>query len=372
MGINRIRLQDGAMVDPRMQQTYQQNIAANQAQQARNEGIFQAARNRMRGMGSSTAQAQEPGILSQVGTAAKNLATIPGNFLKAFVGDVSNPGGLTEATLTQSQKDYLKQKALEKGGERGSLSYDDYGIKLKPTELITKSFTDPTALSTALTAGGVSYNIPKVGPQTGEPQFTGLTYDWDGALPFIDKGGVMGMASRGVEKVSDLLGPSTAMAAESSAMPQDDYYAQNESAIRSGMMPAQRPTMADVAGAVKTDPRAGIKEAFLSERMSGGPSRDQLFTSVVPDFDRYGTYTGDDQLIKDYAAAGRGTTQSQLVKLPANHPYAISGPGYYEYDGTNFSKTADLNMTPEYEKFIRSNYGLASGGRVGFQAGSTE
>ena len=141
--------------------------------------------------------------LTDVTQAGVNLATIPGNFLKAFVGDVFNPGGLTEATLTQSQKDYLKQKALEKGGERGFLSYDDYGIKLKPTELITKSFTDPTALSTALTAGGVSYNIPKVGPQTGEPQFTGLTYDWDGALPFIDKGGVMGMASRGVDKVFD-------------------------------------------------------------------------------------------------------------------------------------------------------------------------
>ena len=40
MGINRIRLQDGAVVDPRMdarmQQTYQQNIAANPPKQARN------------------------------------------------------------------------------------------------------------------------------------------------------------------------------------------------------------------------------------------------------------------------------------------------------------------------------------------------
>ena len=48
MGINRIRLQNGAMGDPRvdarMQQTYQQNIADNQAQRARNEGILQAAR----------------------------------------------------------------------------------------------------------------------------------------------------------------------------------------------------------------------------------------------------------------------------------------------------------------------------------------
>ena len=51
MGINRIRLQNGAMGDPRvdarMQQTYQENIAANQAQQARNEGILQAAANRL-------------------------------------------------------------------------------------------------------------------------------------------------------------------------------------------------------------------------------------------------------------------------------------------------------------------------------------
>ena len=78
----------------------------------------------------------------------------------------------------------------------------------------------------------------------------------------------------------------------------------------------------------------------------------------MPDFDRYGTYTGSDQLIRDYAAAGRGTPTSQLVKFSESNPYAVSGPGYYEYDGTSFTKTADLNMTPEYEKMIRSNYGL--------------
>ena len=41
MGINRIRLQDGATGDPRvdarMQQTYQENIAANEAQRQANE-----------------------------------------------------------------------------------------------------------------------------------------------------------------------------------------------------------------------------------------------------------------------------------------------------------------------------------------------
>jgi hypothetical protein len=124
----------------------------------------------------------------------------------------------------------------------------------------------------------------------------------------------------------------------------------------------EKTTMADVAGPTY---RPGFQDEFLTT----GPSENKLFTDVVPDFDKYGNYTGDDQLIKDYAAAGRGTASSQLVKLPANHPYAVSGAGYYTYDGTNFSKTADENMTPEYEKFIRSNYGLASGGRAGYDMG---
>ncbi len=121
--------------------------------------------------------------------------------------------------------------------------------------------------------------------------------------------------------------------------------------------PAPTPTPVDtglMTQALKKDPRAGIKEAFFNERLSGG----ERFGDAIPDFDKYGTYTGSDQLIKDYAAAGRGTPSSQLVKLPEGNPYAVSGPGYYSYDGTSFSKTADANMTPEYEKMIRSNYGI--------------
>jgi hypothetical protein len=129
-----------------------------------------------------------------------------------------------------------------------------------------------------------------------------------------------------------------------------------------------RPTMADVAGAVQTDPRAGIKEAFLNERLSGG----ERFGDAIPDFDSYGTYTGSDQLLKDYAAAGRGTPSSQLVRLPEGNPYAYSGPGYYEYDGSSFSKTADLNMTPEYEKMIRSNYNLNQINQTGMPRAITQ
>jgi hypothetical protein len=52
MGIDRIRLQNGAIVNPNqtsgvtMANTYEQNIAANQAQQARNQGLLQAAASR--------------------------------------------------------------------------------------------------------------------------------------------------------------------------------------------------------------------------------------------------------------------------------------------------------------------------------------
>ena len=334
MGINRIRLQDGAMVDPRMQQTYQQNIAANQAQQARNEGIFQASASRL----------------------------FPeGNFQQIKTNAPTQKDYNIRAT-----EDLVKQ--LPGGAVRDVLAPAAAAILSVPYDVIQGigRAVDKSDVDTSPYAGIVDdTEIPR-GPSLLD---LGQAIDAENPLSSAMER-TIGAAGPLAERISGMdLGMSQAAAATPT---QDDYYAQNESAIRSGMMPAQRPTMADVAGAVKTDPRAGIKEAFLSERMSGGPSRDQLFTSVVPDFDRYGTYTGDDQLIKDYAAAGRGTTQSQLVKLPANHPYADSGPGYYEYDGTNFSKTADLNMTPEYEKFIRSNYGLASGGRVGFQAGSTE
>ena len=52
MGINRIKLANGTenmknLQDARMQNTYQENIAANQAQEIRNQGVLQAARNRL-------------------------------------------------------------------------------------------------------------------------------------------------------------------------------------------------------------------------------------------------------------------------------------------------------------------------------------
>jgi len=83
MGINRIKLANGTenmknLQDARMQQTYQQNIADNQAQQAVNQQNLnvgrERSRQRMRGMGNSGFQTpQAPGILSQLGNQASQL-----------------------------------------------------------------------------------------------------------------------------------------------------------------------------------------------------------------------------------------------------------------------------------------------------------
>ena len=100
----------------------------------------------------------------------------------------------------------------------------------------------------------------------------------------------------------------------------------------------------------------GVREAFTTERLPGG----ELFGDAIPGFDKFGTYTGDDPFLKEYYESGRGTPSSQLVKLPANNPYADGGAGYYQYNGTSFNKVADENPTPESMKFLRSNYLPAS------------
>ena len=138
----------------------------------------------------------------------------------------------------------------------------------------------------------------------------------------------------------------------------DTLISQNE-AQRNLQAQRRNPGIVDpglMKQASNVDPRAGIKEAFFNERLSGG----ERFGDAIPDFDKYGTYTGDDQLLKDYAAAGRGTPSSQLLKLPEGNPYAYGGPGYYSYDGTNFSKVGSNQyspMTTEKElDFLRSQY----------------
>ena len=138
-------------------------------------------------------------------TNIQDLSTVPTNFFGSLFGDPFNPGKPIQAVLTQNQKDYLTQKALEKGGESGLLSYDDYGTDLKLSDIITQPFTNPTGFSTALTAGSVGY---KINPDTGKVELNpaSLTYDFGGGskgLEFIDKGGLMGLAQNVGGKIGD-------------------------------------------------------------------------------------------------------------------------------------------------------------------------
>jgi hypothetical protein len=134
----------------------------------------------------------------------------------------------------------------------------------------------------------------------------------------------------------------------------------------------QAPTTdaAQISGAMNTlinvnkQPTQKFRPGFENRRIDTGPSRGELLTNIIPNLDKFGNYTGDDPLLKDYAAAGRGTASAMLTKLPANHPYADSGAGYYAFNGTVFTRVADENPTPEYMKFLRSQYlpSLAKGG----------
>jgi hypothetical protein len=114
-----------------------------------------------------------------------NLATVPLNLVGGLFGNPFDPKGGHQAITTQSQRDYLDNLVNQQGGTSGVLSYGDYGTKFNLSDL-----TDPTAFSTAMTMGGTGWNKA----DTGDITYTGGKYDFDGAVPFIDKGGLMGIS----------------------------------------------------------------------------------------------------------------------------------------------------------------------------------
>ena len=139
MGINRIRLANGATGDPRidarMQQTYQQNIADNQAQEAINQQNLnvgrERSRQRMRGMGNSGFQTQ-PGTLNQgienvgnqLGVDTSGIQSgvdrvqniimnqAPNRFADYLSGRTEPVTDLSEIASTQSTRDIINQGIL--------------------------------------------------------------------------------------------------------------------------------------------------------------------------------------------------------------------------------------------------------------------
>ena len=153
MGINRIRLQDGAVVDPRMdarmQQTYQQNIAANQAQQARNEGIFQAARDKLQGFRNTLTEGVQ---------AALNYGSIPANFAAGITG---LPIGYTTQQMRDTM-DAAARASTRRGPEGGMyVGYEDLGAQEGPGGEFLGMNKDMTSAqrALALTSGDVGHKI---------------------------------------------------------------------------------------------------------------------------------------------------------------------------------------------------------------------
>jgi hypothetical protein len=292
MGINRIKLQNGAMVDPRMQQTYQENVAAQQAQRAKNEGILQAARDKLQSFGNT---------LTGVVEGARDYAVPVAQGARALLT------GAGEPIITDSMRRDLIQRAEAKGGDSGSLGYEDYGLQTSTpggrfAGGITDIINDPQAFANAATLGRVSFNRD---PETGEYSFGDTKYDFNIAdtdtglganlLRGINEGGLKGA-------VSNLLTPSTAAAAET-ATPTPD---------------------------ASTNLQAGVLPGFTRlKNPNSAPGNYDEFMYRGPDGDIYGSQT--------------------YSRMAASGSYK------------------DL-----FKDYYAQNEMMASGGRVGFQAGSTE
>jgi hypothetical protein len=176
-----------------MANTLAENIRRNVANQASVGQMFQAARDKI-------AKAKDYAV--PVVQGARALLT-----------------GAGEPIITNTMRQDLIKRAEAKGGDSGSLGYEDYGLQTSTpggrfAGGITDIISDPQAFANAATLGRVSFDRD---PETGEYSFGDTKYDFNvqdtdtglGAniLRGINEGGLKGA-------VSNLLTPSTAAAAE--------------------------------------------------------------------------------------------------------------------------------------------------------------
>jgi len=128
----------------------------------------------------------------------KAMGTVPLNLIGGLFGNPFDPTKPTQVINTKAQMDYLNYLANQKNEDTGTLSYGDYGTQFNLSDL-----KDPIAFSTAMTMGGTGFKKA----DTGDFTYSGGTYDFDGAVPFIDSGGLMGLAYRGGEYLGDKFNP---------------------------------------------------------------------------------------------------------------------------------------------------------------------
>jgi hypothetical protein len=128
------------------------------------------------------------------------LGSVPYNFAKGVIGNVSNPGAVTQVSLTQAQKNRLNEIAQAKGTPTGTIDYSDYGSPTKTFSGISNM--TPLDASLATTMGGTGFSINR----DGSVNYTGGAYDFNKGnviTDFIDRGGIIGAADRLGGKIYD-------------------------------------------------------------------------------------------------------------------------------------------------------------------------
>ena len=131
-------------------------------------------------------------------------ASVPYNFGKGIIGNVSNPGAVTQVSLTQGQRNRLNEIAQAKGTPTGTIDYSDYGSPTKTFSGI-RNMT-PLDASLAITIGGTGFSINP----NGSVNYTGGAYDFNKGnviTDFIDQGGIIGAANKLGGKIYDTVNP---------------------------------------------------------------------------------------------------------------------------------------------------------------------
>ena len=121
------------------------------------------------------------------------VASVPYNFAKGIIGNPSNPGAVTDVSLTSGQKNFLDNIAKSKNKKSGTIDYSDYGSPTKTFSGISEM--SPMQASLATTMGGTGFNIKP----DGSVDYTGGAYDFNmgnAVTDFIDEGGIYGLIDR--------------------------------------------------------------------------------------------------------------------------------------------------------------------------------
>ena len=250
------------------------------------------------------------------------VASVPYNFGKGIIGNVSNPGALTQVSLTNAQKDYLDNIAQLKGPS-GTIDYSDYGGPTKTFSGI--SGMNPMQASLATTMGGTGYSTNP----DGSINYTGGTYDFNKGnviTDFIDKGGILGAADRLGKNIYDAVNPE-----EEDEYDFSDIEGQTAglgilSGIKGALSKFVGPKAAafivkrgkdkirsDIGEKVIAPTIKKIKNKKITTRPSSGGGRDRSFDTSRAD--RAGTSLGSGQFSPQTSRGRSGYTEGGVAGL---------------------------------------------------------